>query len=199
MKQLMVLVLGLMLILSGCQQQSDEKEPQIDKENTKEMKDEHKETEQATGHNNAKKPSVKVRVKSPETENDPATEAVSDEQYDTAIYNAARNCLLTGTCTKYTDTPEYSRAWNNLATEGYLCQDHHCVKTEQPTAEIRTVPRTTESVTTEQVTSEVPTTEVPATEQPSVEKTAEETAEETSIQSAEDVKASSAEAMDVSS
>lgn len=198
MKQLMVLVLGLVLILSGCQQQSDEKDPQIDKENINQTKDEHKETGQATDHNDAKKPLVKVRVKSPETANDPATEAVSDEQYNTVIYNAARNCLLTGTCTKYTDTPEYSRAWNNLATEGYLCQDHHCVKTEQPTAEIRTVPRTTESVTTEQVTSEVPTTEVPTTERLSTEKT-EETAEETSIQSSEDVKASSAEATDVSS
>ncbi|TDL98015.1 hypothetical protein ERX27_04890 [Macrococcus brunensis] len=183
MKQQMVLVLGLLVMLSGCQQTSDEKDSRIEKENIKATKDTHKatqkDTKQSTENNEDKKPSVKVRVKSPENT---STEMPAEKQYDTAVYNEARNCLLAGTCTKYTDTPEYSRAWNNLATEGYLCQNHHCRKTEHPTAEVKIVPPATESVTTEQVTSETPTTEAPMTEQPSTEQM---TTEEATVEAVE--------------
>lgn len=108
--------------------------------------------------------------------------------YDTERYNLARTCLVTPGKEKTTDcqdishTSEYSKAWNNLTSEGYICRSGQCnlavqTETEEKTIEKQekvtneqksTVPITTEVIpakpdkTTEPKTTE-PTTEPPQT------------------------------------
>lgn len=108
--------------------------------------------------------------------------------YDTERYNLARTCLVTpgkekeADCQDISHTSEYSKAWNNLTSEGYICKSGQCdlavqTETEEETIEKQekvtneqtsTVPITTEVIpaktdkTTEPKTTE-PTTEPPQT------------------------------------
>ncbi|MFC6293110.1 hypothetical protein BHU61_12980 [Macrococcus epidermidis] len=108
--------------------------------------------------------------------------------YDTERYNLARTCLVTpgkektADCQDISHTSEYSKAWNNLTSEGYICRSGQCnlavqTETEEKTIEKQekvtneqksTVPITTEVIpakpdkTTEPKTTE-PTTEPPQT------------------------------------
>ncbi|TDM02513.1 hypothetical protein [Macrococcus carouselicus] len=132
MKQLMILILSLALALTACQQ---EEVIEVDR-----------------------KPEIEVKVKTTET----TETTTSEETFDTETYNAARECLLAGTCQRYTDTPEYNRAWNNLAKEGYLCQNGHCVVPDQSSEQTTETP-STETPTlevTEEASREHSTTEV---------------------------------------
>ncbi|MCH4984330.1 hypothetical protein AB4G91_08525 [Macrococcoides goetzii] len=109
--------------------------------------------------------------------------------YDTERYNLARTCLVTpgkektADCQDISHTSEYSKAWNNLTSEGYICRSGQCnlavqTETEEKTIEKQekvtneqksTVPITTEVIpakpdkTTEPKTTEPKTTEPPQT------------------------------------
>ncbi|MEB8265621.1 hypothetical protein [Mammaliicoccus sciuri] len=53
------------------------------------------------------------------------------ETFDTEAYTVARNCLLNqgnsqAECDKAENTIEFTRAWQNLSRDGYLCNDDGC-------------------------------------------------------------------------
>ncbi len=53
------------------------------------------------------------------------------EEFDTKVYNTARNCLLNqgnsqAECDDVESTIEFTRAWQNLSHDGYLCNDDGC-------------------------------------------------------------------------
>ncbi|MCG7418831.1 hypothetical protein MHJ97_00080 [Macrococcus epidermidis] len=106
--------------------------------------------------------------------------------YDTERYNLARTCLVTpgkektADCQDISHTSEYSKAWNNLTSEGYICRSGQCnlavqTETEEKTIEKQekvtneqksTVPITTEVIPTKPDKTTEPKTTEPTTEPP---------------------------------
>lgn len=145
----------------------------------------------------------------------------TSRSYDTERYNLARTCLVTpgkekeADCQDISHSSEYSKAWNNLTSEGYICRSGQCnlavqteteekiiEKQEKVTNEQKsTVPITTEVIpvtpgkTTEPKTTE-PTTEPPqTTESDEVRTTESKTTEQKNILTKEDAKQQSRSAV----
>ncbi|TDM40686.1 hypothetical protein ETI06_06410 [Macrococcoides goetzii] len=119
----------------------------------------------------------------------------TSRSYDTERYNLARTCLVTpgkekeADCQDISHTSEYSKAWNNLTSEGYICKSGQCDLAVQTETEAKTIEKQ-EKVTNEQ-TSTVPiTTEViPAkTDKTTEPKTTEPTTEPPQTTESDEVK-----------
>lgn len=161
MKQLIMLMLSLTMLVSACSNgASSDKKDEAPKVEVKINKAEE-----------AKKKikEAKERGKKATTE-----EVTTEAAIDTDKYNAARECLLNGVSTDCSDlenSEEYSKAWNNLTSEGYLCQDGRCYSPEQQQTTEAPADTQTEAPSTEEQSTEVPATDAPAdvqTEVPAV-------------------------------
>ncbi|RXK17256.1 hypothetical protein [Macrococcus sp. DPC7161] len=144
-----------------------EKQTKVKKETAKKEKrtekasSEHNTNSKSSSHSNSNEQpktdqSVTVTVNEATTQTKPA------QDFDSSIYNEARQCLITGTkCASIADTKEYSRAWNNLTSEGYLCQSGKCTKQSEPKtteSEVKKPSKPTKP-STEEVTDETKTDE----------------------------------------
>ncbi|TDM07876.1 hypothetical protein [Macrococcus lamae] len=159
MKQLIVLVLCLTVFLAACSN-----EPKTESKKSSSPKVEVKVNKADEAKKKIEAAKERGRKKSDKT--------IEEDKFDTEKYNQARLCLtdtsMAGTkdCTRIENSEEYSRAWNNLTNEGYICQSGHCAqvqKSEEPSTEAVTVEPATEAPATE-----APSTEA-VTEQPPVE------------------------------
>lgn len=59
-----------------------------------------------------------------------------ESEFDTETYSKARNCLLNqgdsqAECDEVENTIEFTRAWQNLSHDGYLCNDEGCQLPEE--------------------------------------------------------------------
>ncbi|MCE4957288.1 hypothetical protein [Macrococcoides caseolyticum] len=157
---------------------------------------------------NKKQTKKKTKQQSEQNKSVETSNVPSQVRYDTERYNLARHCLVTpgkeleADCKAIVNTPEYSKAWNNLTSEGYLCQSGQCnINTNQSAQETteqheaqtteqkHDIPITTEVIparpsqedhvlTTEHPTTEaVETTEVPHQSTHEMRKTKEVTTE----------------------
>lgn len=59
-----------------------------------------------------------------------------ESEFDTETYSKARNCLLNqgnsqAECDELEKTIEFTRAWQNLSNDGYLCNDEGCQLPEE--------------------------------------------------------------------
>lgn len=153
MKQLMMLMLSLTMLVSAC-------------------------NNAASTDNKDGKPEVEVKINKAEEAKKKIKEArergrattegaTTEETLNTDKYNSARDCLLNGAtadCSGIENSEEYSKAWNNLTSEGYLCQNGRCYSPEeQQTTEAPADIQSTEE-STEEVSTEVQSTEGPATD-----------------------------------
>ncbi|KAA1037641.1 hypothetical protein ERX35_009700 [Macrococcus equipercicus] len=155
MKQLMLLLLSLSVLLSACNSTP---------------KTEDKKTVNADGTTETPKVEVKVkqsddaRKKIEAAKERGRKKSSTAEGLDTDKYNQAKSCLTeasmadTKTCTDIENSVEYSRAWNNLTAEGYICQHKQCEAVEQP--EPATETPTTESPSSEAATEQPVSTEI---------------------------------------
>ncbi|WP_312040032.1 hypothetical protein [Macrococcoides bohemicum] len=89
----------------------------------------------------------------------------TSRSYDTERYNLARTCLVTpgkekeAVCQEISHTSEYSKAWNNLTSEGYICRSGQCNLAVQTETEEKIIEKQ-EKVTNEQKSTVPITTEV---------------------------------------
>lgn len=89
----------------------------------------------------------------------------TSRSYDTERYNLARTCLVTpgkekeADCQDISHTSEYSKAWNNLTSEGYICRSGQCNLAVQTETEEKIIEKQ-EKVTNEQKSTVPITTEV---------------------------------------
>lgn len=186
-KWISILLMSVVLCACGKAEESPEKvghkpdvvvkvKPPVDKKKSEETKKIAKKEKHITKQKDEKNNTTATTSKSVQ----------SSGSYDTERYNLARTCLVIpgkvkeADCQEISHTSEYSKAWNNLTSEGYICRSGHCnltAQTEKKSVENQekvtnektsTVPITTEvipakpSKTTEPETTE-PTTEIPAT------------------------------------
>lgn len=116
------------------------------------------------------KKTVKKEKHSKEQKNEKNSTSTSrtvqtSRSYDTERYNLARNCLVTpgkekeADCQDISHTSEYSKAWNNLTSEGYICRSGQCNLAVQTETEEKIIEKQ-EKVTDEQKSTVPITTEV---------------------------------------
>jgi len=161
MKQLMILLFSLSVLLAACND-----EPKTEDKPKAEVK--------INKADDAKKKIEEAKERGRKN----ADKTTEEDKFDTEKYNQARLCLTDaaiagkGKCTDIENSEEYSKAWNNLTNEGYICQGNQCslVETEAPTTEVPV----TEAPVTEAPVTEAPVTETPVTEAPPVEEQTEQ-------------------------
>lgn len=187
MKKLMLLVMCITVVLLACNNKEDKKEQTKHSINNQNKDENEKDM--------TKNPAVKVKInKASDAKKKIEASRAKGAKYDssealafnTERYNLAINCLTDTMlysqpgCQQILNTQEYSRAWNNLTENGYICQNGHCTiptetpQTETPQTETPYVPPTQSEPQTEAPyvppTQSVPQTETlpPQTEAPFV-------------------------------
>lgn len=174
MKKWMSVLLSA-IILCGCgkaEEQPKEKSQEIEKKpeievKVKPPKDEKSKKDKQTTKKNTKK-TKQNQSKEDKVANTMPTPSQTEPTYDTERYNTARLCLITpgkeneADCQDIMNTPEYSKAWNNLTSEGYICQSGQCNLAQQQATEEQVVEQKEPATNEVQNTVPIETQVIPA-------------------------------------
>ncbi|MCU7557740.1 hypothetical protein [Macrococcus capreoli] len=132
-----ICLLLMAIVLIGCSKSEEEKPIKKDKQPQVEVKVKTKKDEKTKKKQQTKSTEDTTQQATTEQASVPTSEQAV-KHYNTDNYNLARNCLVTpgkektAECEDIIHTPEYSKAWNNLTSEGYICQSGQCDMKVQP-------------------------------------------------------------------
>lgn len=200
-----ITILIVALMLCGCGK-AEEKPEKVEKQSEIDVKIKPQKEEKSDSKSKKTTMQDKKKTKQHSTTEEPVQTNTQHTTYDTERYNSARLCLTTpgkedeASCKDIVNTPEYSKAWNNLTNEGYICKSGQCDIQAQASHGNNTGNHYAPATNEEKQNSSIPiTTEVipakparPTTEEPVTTEPVKDATKEPKDVTTEDVKQTSA-------